>query len=78
MLALTYRSTNKGMSNAAPRLACCWPHCRFDGDICTTVPAPLAAETRPCCKQHLAYQSITHCFARCGKPQTVEFYSTRE
>ena len=28
--------------NAAFRLACRSPHCRFDGDICSTAQAPLA------------------------------------
>ena len=30
------------------------PHCCFDGDICTTAQAPLAAESRPSRKQRRA------------------------
>ena len=56
------------------RLACCSPHCRFDGDFCTTVQVSLAAEERPSGKQHQDNQLITHS----GRPQTVDFYSTWE
>ena len=48
--------------NAAFRLACRSPHCRFDDDICTTAQAPLAAEAAegwPSGKQRLANRSIT-------------------
>ena len=45
-------------TNAAFRLACRSPNCRFDGDFCTTAQAPLAAEGRPSGKQHLANISI--------------------
>ena len=65
-------------SNAAFRLACRLPHCCFDGDICTTVQAPLATEGRPSGKQHLAIKSVTPAFAHSGRLQTVDFYSTLE
>ena len=52
-------SASKQLYNAAFRLACRSPHCRFDDDICTTAQAPLAAEWWPSSKQHLANRSIT-------------------
>ena len=70
--------------NAAFRLACHSPHCRFDDDICTTAQAPLATEQRdewPSGKQRLAHRSISLPFcppAHRGRSQTVEFCSTRE
>ena len=45
--------------NAACRLACRSPHCRFDVDICSTAQAPLAAEGRPSGKQRQANQLIS-------------------
>ena len=45
--------------NASFRLACCLPHCRFDGDICTSAQAPLVAKGRPSLKQRQANQLIT-------------------
>ena len=48
-----------GKSNAAFRLACRSPHCRFDGDFCTAAQAPLAAEGWPSSKQCHANRSIT-------------------
>ena len=47
------------MNNAAFRLACCSPHCRFDDDICTTAQAPLAAEGWRSGKQCLTNRSTT-------------------
>ena len=44
---------------AAFGLACRSPHCRFDGDFCTTAQAPLTAEERPSGEQGQAYQSIS-------------------
>ena len=41
------------------RLACRLPHCRFDGDFCTTAQAPLATEGWPSGKQRHANRSIT-------------------
>ena len=41
------------------RLACRSPHCRFDGDFCTTAQTPLAAEGWPNGEQRLANKSIT-------------------
>ena len=55
---------------AAFRLACGSPHCRFDGDICSTAQAPLAAEGRPSRKQRHANQSITP--PLCPKRQTID------
>ena len=46
-------------SYAAFRLACRLPHCRFDGDFCTTAQAPLAAEGWPSGKQRHANRLIT-------------------
>ena len=48
-----------GQSDAAFRLACRSPHCRFDGDICSTAQAPLATEGRPSGKQREANQLIS-------------------
>ena len=56
------------------RLACRSPHCRFDGDFCTTAQAPLAAEERPSGEQCQANKLFR--FADGGNPQTVDFYST--
>ena len=42
------------VTNASFRLACCSPYCCFDGGICTTAQAPLAAEGRQSSKQHQA------------------------
>ena len=52
----------KTKCNAAFRLVCRSPqrpHCRFDGDICSTAQGPLAAEERPSSKQRPANQSIS-------------------
>ena len=58
-------------SNAAFRLACHSPHCRFDGDFCTTAQAPLATEGRPISgKQRLANKSITP--PLCPRRQTAD------
>ena len=61
-------------TNATFRLACRSPHCRFDGDFCSTAQAPLAAEERPSSGQRQANQSITS--PLCPQRQTVDFYST--
>ena len=55
---------------AAFWLACRSWHCRFDGDVCTTVQAPLAAEGRPSSEQHQANQSITSLL--CPQRQTAD------
>ena len=57
-------------SNAAVRLACRLPHCRFDGDFCTTAQAPLAAEGWPSGKQRHANRSIT--LQLCPPRQTAD------
>ena len=42
---------------------CCFqtssPHCRFDGDFCTTAQAPLTAKERPSSEQRQANQAFT-------------------
>ena len=57
-------------TNAAFRLACRSPHCRFDGDFCSTAHAPLAAEGRPSSKLRQANQSITS--PLCSKQKTAD------
>ena len=47
------------ITHAAFRLACRLPHCRFDGDFCTTAQVPLAAEGWTSGKQHHPNRSIT-------------------
>ena len=46
-------------TSTAFRLASRLPHCRFDGDFCTTAQASLAAEGWPSGKQRQANRSIT-------------------
>ena len=53
---------------AAFRLACRSPHCHFDGNICKTAQAPLAAEGSG--EQRQANQSIT--LPLCPKQQTAD------
>ena len=53
------------MTNTAFRLACRSPHCRFDGDYCTT-----AAEGRPSGKQRHANKSTT--LPLCPQRQTAD------
>ena len=55
---------------AAFILACHSPHCRFDGDFCSTAQALLAPEGRPSGKQRQTNQSITS--PLCSKRQIAD------